>query len=115
MSYVTLSTDSKAHTERLLVTHSLKAASMREILFLHGFFQTDPEATPLLRALRHHLPGTTIHAPAYHPNGDVKRTRINDALELCHSIIRHSSYGKISLIGFSFGGLLASIFTEHHP
>jgi pimeloyl-ACP methyl ester carboxylesterase len=88
---------------------------MRDILFLHGFFRIDPEASPLLQAIRAHLPTTTIHAPAYHPNGEVKHTRIGETLQVCHEIISRSSSKQMDVIGVSFGGLLAAIFAEAYP
>jgi len=88
---------------------------MCEILFLHGFFQTDPETTPLLKCVRRHLPKTTIHAPPYHPDGNVRGTRIDCSLELCRSIIRNAPEKRVNIIGFSFGGLLGALLAEREP
>jgi pimeloyl-ACP methyl ester carboxylesterase len=88
---------------------------MSDTLYLHGFFQPDPESSVQLQSLRRANQDTTIHAPSYHPDGDVSATRIGATLDECAELIIRSRPGRAHVIGFSFGGLLAALLAEQHP
>ena len=88
---------------------------MPDILYLHGFAQTSPQETAQLRALRAALPEFRTHAPVYHPNGDVRATRISSALESAISIIEKTAAQKMHLVGYSFGGWMCALLAEQRP
>jgi pimeloyl-ACP methyl ester carboxylesterase len=89
---------------------------MHDILYLHGFGRTNPGGCPVADALRMAAPRIRLHAPCYHPGGRIGDTRIGDSLEDFTNIIaRDSTSGKVHLVGYSFGGLLAAILAARRP
>lgn len=88
---------------------------VHDILYLHGFGQTNPERCPVAHALRIARPTVIIHAPCYHPGGRVAATRIGDSLKAFATIVGRSTSGKVHVVGYSFGGLLAAILAAERP
>ena len=98
----------------LAVLTPLKRA-MSQILFLHGFGQTEPDSTPQLKALRTALPHSSVLAPTYHPGGSVEATRVSVALAGLSELLKSASRRTTHLVGYSFGGLLSALLAERHP
>ncbi len=88
---------------------------MHDLVYLHGFGETNPNGCPVAHALRSALPRGRLHAPCYHPGGHVAATRIGDALRAFTTIIESSTSGKAHIVGYSFGGLLAALLAERRP
>ena len=85
------------------------------VLYLHGFAQCSPESTPQLRTLRMALPGCVIHAPCYHPAGIVRETSIRETLRSLVGLLDRSPSRAMSVVGYSFGGLLCALLAAEHP
>ncbi len=100
--------------QRLAVSVPRKKA-MSQILFLHGFGQTERDSTPQLKALRTALPCSSILAPTYHPGGSVEATRVSVALAGLSEHLKSASGRTTHLVGYSFGGLLCALLAERHP
>lgn len=98
----------------LAVLTPLKRA-MSQILFLHGFGQTEPDSTPQLLALRSVLPDASILAPTYHPGGSVGATHVSATLAWLSEILKSAPGRTTHLVGYSFGGLLCALLAERSP
>ena len=88
---------------------------MHDVLYLHGFGETNPECCPIVHALRIALPGSQVLSPCYHPGGRIAATRVVEAIKNFTRIINLSTSGKVHVVGYSFGGLLAGILAESQP
>jgi pimeloyl-ACP methyl ester carboxylesterase len=88
---------------------------MHDILYLHGFGETNPECGPVAHALGIAAPTIRLHVPCYHPGGNVAATRIGDALKVFTTVVERSTSGKVHVVGYSFGGLLAAILAAMRP
>jgi pimeloyl-ACP methyl ester carboxylesterase len=88
---------------------------MHDILYLHGFGDTHPQACRIVEALRRQGQDLRIHAPCYHPSGRIDATRIGRTLEQCLGMLDRLQLVKVHLVGYSFGGLLAAILASQHP
>ena len=82
---------------------------MHDVLYLHGFGDMRPERCRVAQALKMAVPEATIHTPCYHPEQRVAGTRIGRTLKDCVELIERSKSGKVYLVGYSFGGLLAAL------
>ncbi|CAK0823632.1 unnamed protein product [Prorocentrum cordatum] len=105
----------------------------KHFLYLHGFGDTDGEEREFVkdqleRVIAHQgYEHVRIHAPTYHPNGDIDATRLlsfidGDLVKLAESL--ESDAGTVSsgsnavfsaVIGFSVGGYVAALLQERHP
>jgi pimeloyl-ACP methyl ester carboxylesterase len=88
---------------------------MHDVLYLHGFGDTTPWQCPVAKRLRQSLTDNQLLVPAYHPGGDVSATRVGEALESFVHLIAQSSSGRMHVVGYSFGGLLAALLAERRP
>ncbi len=88
---------------------------MHDILYLHGFGDTRPQASGIVAALRTHCQDLRIQAPCYHPAGRIDATRIGRTLEECLGLMDQLQLANIHLVGYSYGGLLAAILASQHP
>lgn len=89
---------------------------MNTIVYLHGYGSINPEAICQIYAeLSRLLNNQAIHCVKYHPGGEIEATEIEPALRLCAGIAETSETLKINVVGYSFGGLLASLFMERMP
>ena len=87
-------------------------------IFLHGFGETHPESCHVYVRLQAALPAnssTKIHAPTYHPGGDVQRTRFEPFLGELERLAAESPTGRVFVVGYSVGGLLAAHFAVRAP
>jgi len=93
-----------------------------DVLYLHGFGSPScgfsAAECPIFHALDQILwkMGARLHAPSYHPGGDVTNTHIHAFLEEIEERAeglagRHFA----AIIGCSFGGWLASILQDRRP
>lgn len=82
---------------------------MHDVLYLHGFGQTQPECCTVAQQLKMAVPSARLHTPCYHPGGKKTATRIGVALDHFERIIEHTTSKRVHLVGYSFGGLLAAI------
>lgn len=80
---------------------------------LHGFAQS-PETCPVLTEILKWIPAEKIEAITYHPEGDFRRTNIKQTLFELEQIAK-DRHVRLSIIGYSFGGLLACYFAEMSP
>jgi pimeloyl-ACP methyl ester carboxylesterase len=88
--------------------------AMHDILYLHGFGTMNPAFCPVAEALRT-AAGIGLHTPCYHPGGHIETTRIGASLDAFADVVKDSSSGKVHLVGYSFGGLLAALFAVRRP
>jgi pimeloyl-ACP methyl ester carboxylesterase len=88
---------------------------MYEILYLHGFGETEPNRCRVARAIQNAAAGKIVHSPCYHPGGHISATRIGKSLEELATIIEGLPGGRAHLGGYSFGGLLAALLAERRP
>lgn len=89
-----------------------------DVLYLHGFGSADPTGCAVFRALSKALNGkkARLHAPTYHPNGQVYDTRIETFLHHLEALAQELPTKRFTLVvGYSVGGLLGALFQERHP
>lgn len=89
-----------------------------DVVFLHGFGDMHAAEGLFVRVLSEELQDSNVHlhAPSYHPNGDVSKTRLNAFLGELEALAKKTSRGRFAAIfGFSVGGLVAALFQEGHP
>jgi len=90
----------------------------QSVLYVHGWGAEYPAECPVAHELERLLGGAPVdlHTPTYHPDGDVKGTRIEPFLAELASEARRQPGGRFAaVVGCSFGGLLASLFQERFP
>jgi hypothetical protein len=88
---------------------------MLDVLYLPGFGTTNLASCPVANALRRAAPDHRLHLPCYHPDGNVRDTRVGASLDQFTEIIAQESTGKVHLVGYSFGGLLAALLAAARP
>jgi len=89
-----------------------------DILYLHGFFTTDPTSEEAYKQLelivtKRRAAGENIrlHAPAYHPDGDISKTQLHKFLVQLEEEATKLPGGEFAAcVGHSFGGLLVALF-----
>eukprot|EP00930_Biecheleria_cincta_P104292 TRINITY_DN96503_c0_g1_i1.p1 TRINITY_DN96503_c0_g1~~TRINITY_DN96503_c0_g1_i1.p1 ORF type:complete len:216 (-),score=20.60 TRINITY_DN96503_c0_g1_i1:80-727(-) len=89
-----------------------------DIIFLHGFGDINAAKGHFVRKLQHEFAGKDInlHAPSYHPDGDVSQTRLKSFLADLAAMAANTHQKKFACIfGFSVGGLIAALFQESYP
>lgn len=89
-----------------------------DVLYLHGFGSGDPQRCAVFQALQRALAGrhARLHAPTYHPGGQVGATRLEQFLQDLRDMARSLPSGRFALVvGYSVGGLLGALFQERHP
>lgn len=93
-----------------------------DILYLHGFgapsWGFTAAACPVFQAMERLLAGTNVrlHAPNYHPEGNVKATRIHQFLKQVELEAEALPSGRFdAVVGCSFGGFLASVLQDRRP
>lgn len=88
---------------------------MDDIVYLHGWGE-DPHHSPVANALRVALPNGRIHLPSYHPRGQCSATRVSQVLEGLQTLLDDPATSQsVRVVGYSFGGLLAAIWSELQP
>lgn len=93
-----------------------------DILYLHGFGApswgfTSAEC-PIFQAMEGLLEGMNVrlHAPNYHPEGNVKATRLHQFLTQVEELAETLPFGRFDVVvGCSFGGFLASVLQDRRP
>jgi pimeloyl-ACP methyl ester carboxylesterase len=88
---------------------------MQDVLYLHGFGETKPRNCAVAHGLWRALPDYHVHVPSYHPGEDILATRVGAALESLEQLIERMPEGRVHLVGYSFGGLLAALLAERRP
>jgi len=89
-----------------------------DILYLHGFFTADPTSEEAYKQLEHTIEqrraageNIRLHAPAYHPDGDISKTQIEQLLVHLEDTAKKLPSGQFAAcVGYSFGGFLAALF-----
>jgi pimeloyl-ACP methyl ester carboxylesterase len=89
--------------------------AMHDILYLHGFGTENPAACPVAKALHTAVAGIRLHTPCYHFGGHIETTRIGASLDAFADVVKASFSGKVHLVGYSFGGLLAALLAVRRP
>jgi pimeloyl-ACP methyl ester carboxylesterase len=91
-------------------------------LYLHGFGATSwgftAEECPIYQAMERLLSGKNVrlHAPSYHPEGNVKATMLHDFLKQVEQQAEALPCGRFeAVVGCSFGGFLASVLQDRRP
>ena len=84
-----------------------------QLLYLHGFGETTPERCHVYAALAQL--SYTVTAPCYHPHGVVADTRILATLSSIEALIERDLGGCVGVVGYSVGGLLASLLAWRRP
>lgn len=95
------------------------------VVYLHGFGTTAPRECPVFLSLEAALAieqrdgELQLLAPCYHPGGRVDATSLVDSLdELTKRVLRERAglaAGSIGIVGYSVGGLLASLLASTRP
>jgi pimeloyl-ACP methyl ester carboxylesterase len=88
---------------------------MPDVLYLHGFGETNPKHCPIAHALWRVVTDYQVHVPGYHPDGDILATRIGPTLAMLERLIARMPTGRAHVVGYSFGGLLAALLAERSP
>mmetsp|Transcript_2504 Transcript_2504/g.4620 ORF Transcript_2504/g.4620 Transcript_2504/m.4620 type:complete len:250 (-) Transcript_2504:129-878(-) len=93
-----------------------------DVLYLHGFgspsWGFSAVECPIFQALDRILreTGVRLHAPNYHPGGDVKKTQVHAFLDEIEEQADGLAGKKFAaVVGCSFGGWLASILQDRRP
>lgn len=92
---------------------------MDHFIFLHGFGdQHNGAYCHVAEALRELLreEGIELQCETYHPGGDISATRYASFLvHLRERVKELTKTGKVHLVGYSVGGLLAASFATQYP
>ena len=84
-----------------------------QLLYLHGFGETTPERCHVYATLAQL--SYTVTAPCYHPHGVVADTRLLATLSSIEALIERDLGGCVGVVGYSVGGLLASLLAWRRP
>ena len=85
-----------------------------DILYLHGFGETDPGNCRVARSIKA-TTGATVHTPCYHPEGDYRLTNVAQTIDELVVLIRSTRAGTVVVVGYSVGGFLAALLAAVHP